>query len=491
MEALKIVFPYLARHKLRIAVGAIAILIGTTFAVVQPYILRLAIDGLGRHFSIGSLTFDVLLYLGAAAGQSIFLFIQRSTVNRVSRFVEYDLRNDLFTHLQGMDQSFFEGMHTGDLMARLTNDLSAVRQFLGQSLITLLSTGIMLIYVVILMLRISVHLAIIAFIVLPFVSLSIWQVGRSMQRRYRKVQDQFGTISTYAQENFSGVRVIKAFVQEDHEVEAFNRANREYVDRALSYQRVSGIMWPLMTFVMGIATALVLYVGGNEVSAGTITIGEFVQFVAYLAMLTWPMISLGWMLNLYQQGAASAGRIVEVLDRRPRIRDSGRTLPPTTIEGRIEFRNVGVRRDDRWVFRDVSFTVEPGESLAIVGMTGAGKSTLMSLVPRVLEPDEGEVLIDGIDVPASHLPDCARRSATCRRIPSSSRRRSPRTRLSESRTRRANKLTKRWRSHDFRKIWNISPTVSKHWSASGASASRVGRSSEPRWRVRSCATQQS
>lgn len=399
MQIVTRVLPYLTRHKLRIAIGFVAIMIATGFSVLQPYILQLSIDDLrSNHQSLSLLTVYVGVYLAAALAQSMFSFIQRSTVNRVSRFLEYDLRNDLFTHLQTLDQRFFGEMHTGDLMARLTNDLNSVRSFVGMGLINLISTGFMLIVVAVLMLLINVKLAIVAFVVLPFVSITMVVVGRAVQRRFRAVQDQFGHVSTYAQENFSGIRVVKAFVQEDREIEAFNRQNEEFVRRNLSYVRLSGIMWPLMFTVTGVALALVLYVGGTEVADRVITLGQFVRFMAYLGMLTWPMISLGYVINLYQQGSASMERIAEVLNREPDIRDSGRTLPIAAVGGEIEFRNVGVRFGDTWIFRDVSFTVPRGSTTAIIGMTGAGKTTLMSLVPRVLEADEGEVLVDGIDV---------------------------------------------------------------------------------------------
>ncbi len=398
MQNLRHVLPYLRRHKLRIGIGVIAILAGTFFGVIQPYILRLAIDHLQKHLTGGELLRYVLLFLGAAVGQSIFAFVQRSTVNRVSRFLEYDLRNAAFRHLQALDQSFYGEMHTGDLMARLTNDLNAVRQFVGMGMISLISTIIMLVVVAILMLIINWKLALVAFAVLPFVSITMAVVSRTLQRRYRLVQDQFGHVSTYAQENFSGIRVVKAFVQEDLEIEAFGRTNEEYVTRNLSYVRLSGIMWPLMSFVVGIALALVLYVGGTEVANREISTGEFVQFNAYLAMLAWPMIALGWVINMFQQGAASMGRVMEVMTRRPTIRDSGRTLGSIQVHGAIQFRHVGVKYDDVTVLEDVSFTVEPGTTVAIVGMTGVGKTTLMSLVPRVLEADEGEVLIDGVNV---------------------------------------------------------------------------------------------
>lgn len=398
MNNLKYVIPYLYRHKVRIAIGVLAIVAGTFCGVLQPYILRLAIDHLQNHPTTSRLITYVLLFLGAALGQSIFAFVQRSTVNRVSRFIEYDLRNAAFRHLQALDQGFYGEMHTGDLMARLTNDLNAVRQFVGMGMISLVSTFIMLVAVASLMLFINWKLALVAFAVLPFISMTMAVVSRTLQRRYRLVQDQFGQVSTYAQENFSGIRVVKAFVQEDLEIESFGRTNEEYVTRNLSYVRLSGIMWPLMTVVVGIAMALVLYVGGTEVAKREITIGEFVQFNAYLAMLSWPMISLGWVINMFQQGAASMGRVMEVMNRAPAIRDSGRTLGSSSIQGGIKFVDVGVKYSDVQIVHNVSFSVDQGSTVAIVGMTGVGKTTLMSLVPRVLEVDEGAVLIDGTDV---------------------------------------------------------------------------------------------
>jgi ATP-binding cassette, subfamily B, multidrug efflux pump len=398
MNQLKHVIPYLERHLWRIGIGFFAIMAGTACSVFQPYVLAQAIDSLQHHPSLSQLNKYVLVYLLAAVGVSVFSFIQRSTVNRVSRFLEYDLRNDAFTHLQSLDQEFYGQMHTGDLMARLTNDLNQVRQFVGMGMISLISTFVMLVTVATLMVIINWELALISFLVLPFCSISMYVIGRSLRLRFRGVQDQYGVVSNQAQENLSGIRVVKAFVQEDLEIEAFARVNEEYRRRSLGYQRISGIMWPLMSTVVGIALALVLFIGGTEVANGQINFGEFVQFTVYLGMLTWPMISLGWVINMYQQGAASMGRIMEVMTRQPTIRDTGRTLPIDTITGKIEFRNVGVHYGDTSVLRNISFTVESGETVAIVGTTGSGKSTLMSLVPRVLEADEGEVLIDGVDV---------------------------------------------------------------------------------------------
>lgn len=397
MRAFRPIVPYLARHKLRIAIGVLAIAISTLFSLTQPYLLGRAIDSLSRP-SLGILTLYAGLMVAAAAGQSMMMFVQRSSVNRVSRYLEYDLRNDAFRHLQALDQRFYGDMHTGDLMARLTNDLNAVRQFVGMGMINIISTTAMLVGAGILMFILSWKLALVAFAVLPFVSITMVLVGRTLQRRYRGVQDQFGNLSTNAQENFSGIRVVKAFAQEERELAAFARANEEYVQRNMGYVVLSGIMWPMMFFVMGIAAALVLYVGGTEVVAGELTVGQFVQFTLYLGLLSWPMIAIGYVINMYQQGSASMERLMEVLNRQPAIRDTGRTLPIAAVGGEIEFRKVSVRRSEQEVLRDVSFQVPRGSTTAIVGMTGVGKTTLMSLVPRVLEADSGEVLIDGVDV---------------------------------------------------------------------------------------------
>ncbi|HZU12894.1 MAG TPA: ABC transporter ATP-binding protein [Chloroflexota bacterium] len=397
MQNLKYLGPYLKQHASRIVAGLILMAVSTGLSVIQPRFVGDAINSL-RHPSLGHLTFYVGLILAAAILQALFSFLQRSALNRVSRLIEYELRNDCFTHLQSLEQRFYQEMHTGDLMARLTNDLSAVRQFIGMGLTNMCMTFMMLVVVSVLMVTLSWKLALIAFIVLPFTTVSVVVLGRVMQRRFRLVQDQFGRISTQAQENFSGIRVIKAFAQEDREIAAFSKANSEYVRLNLSYVRLSGLMWPIMRLVVGLALALVLFVGGLQVINGSLSLGGLVQFTLYLGMLTWPMVSLGYTINQYQQGAASMGRIIEVLHRNPAIADSGRTLPLEEVTGKIEFRNVGVRYDDRWVFRNVSFTVEPGSTTAIIGMTGAGKTTLMSLVPRILEADEGQVLVDGVDV---------------------------------------------------------------------------------------------
>jgi ATP-binding cassette subfamily B protein len=406
MHNMKLLIPYAARYKLRTFLGVIVIALATIASLLQPYYLREGINTITAHYSAHAgnvpslvpLGKYVLLFIGAAALQSICAFFQRSSINRVSRYMEYDLRQDLFLHLQKLDQPFYQEMHTGDLMARLTNDLNSVRQFVGMGVISLIQTAMMLVGVVIAMFLLSWQLTLISLVLMPFTSVAMVLVGRRMQSRYRAVQDQYGAISTFAQESFSGIRVLKAYVQEDLEIGSFSKSNQEYVGRSMKYAQLSGILWPLMFFVVGITAALILYFGGQEVVSGQLNLGTLVQFNAYLGLLTFPMISLGWTMNMYQQGAASMQRIAEVFARQPRIRDTGHTLPIEEISGTIEFRDVSVSHGDHEVLSDISFIVPQGETVAIVGRTGSGKSTLVNLIPRILEADKGQVLIDGTDV---------------------------------------------------------------------------------------------
>ncbi|HEX6606213.1 MAG TPA: ABC transporter ATP-binding protein, partial [Chloroflexia bacterium] len=277
-------------------------------------------------------------------------------------------------------------------------DMSAVRGFIGPGILNTSNTVLMFIIAAVLMFGIDAKLAVIAVLFLPLVSIAFTVIGNKMHQRYEKVQAQFGNLSTRAQENFSGIRVIKAYAQEDLEIARFAKANREYVRLAMDYQRLSGLLWPLMTFVLGVTAGIILFVGGSEVIAGHITLGQFVQFNGYLGMLSWPMIALGWVVNLYQQGVASMGRISEVMRQEPAIADRPTALPVTAIKGEIEFRDVGLSYGGQRVLNGLSFHVPAGQTLAILGATGAGKTSIVNLITRVYEAQQGQVLIDGVDV---------------------------------------------------------------------------------------------
>ncbi len=398
MHDLKSLTPYMARYRIRLLLGAFMVMLATVLALTLPYLVGNAVDKLKDGRPKDEVVGLALLILLLAAFQSVCEFFSRFLVNEVSRRVEYELRNDMFAHLQKMQQSFFQNMHTGDIMARATNDLSAVRNFLGPGISNSVRTTLMFILASALMVTINLNLALILVFFMPLVSVAFIVIGRRMHTRYESVQAQFGHMSTYAQENFSGIRVVKAYAQEAYEIKHFAVANRQYVDRSLAYQRLNQLLWPLMALMLGLAAAAVLYVGGNEVINGHITLGQFVQFNGYLLMLSWPMIALGWVVSLYQQGAASMGRIRELMTQRAKVADSAHTRTIEGIKGDIRFDHVSLSYDKRKVLDDVSFHAPKGSTLAIVGATGAGKTSIVNLIARVHEAQEGRVLVDDIDV---------------------------------------------------------------------------------------------
>jgi ATP-binding cassette subfamily B protein len=312
--------------------------------------------------------------------------------------VEFDLRNRYFAHLERLEPGFFVGYRTGDLVARATNDVSAVRQLFSPALQNVVSTLLLVSIALVLMFQLSPTLAAWAALVIPATMLLFAITRTRIEQRFTRVQEQFAALSDHAQETFAGQRVVKAYAQELAEIEAFRATSREYVQRQLSQIRVTGLLWPLMTLVIGLLTVFLLYAGGREVVDGRLTLGEFVQFNAYVAMMAWPMMSLGWVATMWQQGSASLRRIETVLSTRPRI-----TTPPTAVRdwlptGTIEFRDVSLVSDGRAILRDINLTVPAGATYAIVGPLGSGKSSLMSLIPRLQDVTSGQVLIDGIDV---------------------------------------------------------------------------------------------
>lgn len=399
MHNLRPLGPYLRKFRGKLVWGFVVAALGALFTTVPPYLLRLVVDDLQtRGVDTSRLLLYGLLIVGAAIVAGVFNFGQRQLIQGVSYRIEYALRTDLFRRFMQMDQGFFGENHTGDLMARATNDLSAVRQMLGPGLQSVAASGLQFIVTAIWMLMIDVRLALITLLLLPLISVSFTVIGQRMRARFLQVQQEFGRLSTRAQENFSGIRTIKAYAQEEAEIGSFLKMNHQYQRLNLRYVLLSGVMWPLTSLLMGVISALVLLVGGQGVASGQITLGEFVQFTSYLALLGWPMIALGWTVTLYQQGQASMGRIAEITMRIPGIRTSEHPAPVTAIQGDVRFDDVGVRYGTRWVVRHVTFHVPVGTSLAIVGATGAGKTTLVNLLGRVQDPTEGQVLIDNTDV---------------------------------------------------------------------------------------------
>ena len=370
------------------------------FTLIQPQVLRYAVDDLYRGVTAEKLGRYALLLFGIASVAAIFRYAMRRTVIAASRWIEYDLRNDLFEHLERLPPEYFQHQRTGEIMSRATNDLSAVRMMLGPGIMYLVNTVVVALLSTGFMLAISPTLTLISLLPLPLVSLAVWFFGERIHRRFESIQEHFARLSARVQENLAGVRVVRAFAREPGEIEEFQRLNRDYLDRNLALIRTSGVFYPALELLNGIASLLALWIGGRLVIAGRITLGEFVAFIWYLGMMNWPMVALGWVTSLFQRGLASWARIVEILDTVPTIASAPAAERPETCAGAIEFRHLTFTYPgaERPALRDVSLCVPAGHTLAIVGRTGAGKSTLVHMLPRLFDPPPGTVFLDGRDV---------------------------------------------------------------------------------------------
>ena len=390
-------FHYIGRHRSQLLLGTVAVAAGSIAAVVPPRFIGQIIDGLNRGTTLDQIVQLALFALFFSALEAVFRAAGRYFMMNTSRFIEYDMRNDLFAHLQRMHLGYFQHQRIGDLMARMTNDLSATRMMQGPGVMNIVSTSMTFAFTIISMVSVSLKLTLISVVLMPLVSLTFFFIGRRVHVKFERLQAQFSEMSTTAQENFSGIRVVKAFSQENAEIARFAAVNEEYVRRAINLRRMDGLIWPTMSFILGLAVLATLYVGGQDAIEGRMTLGQLVQFVAYLNLLAWPMIALGWVSNLFQQGWASLQRLQEIWDAKPDIVDP---LTPAahSIRGDVEFRNVSFAYGPTTVLRDVSFTVPAGGSLAIVGHTGSGKSSLVNLIPRLFDATAGQVLIDGVNV---------------------------------------------------------------------------------------------
>lgn len=371
--------------------------VAAILAVVPPRFIGQIVDALNVGTELGVV---IALALGSvlfAAAEATVRGFSRFQIINASRRIEYEVRNDLLAHLQTMHLGYFQHQRIGDLMARLTNDLTAVRQMYGFGIVMTASTTMLLVFTIISMLGVSVKLTILTLLLMPVASGTFWIVGRKVHHKFQELQAQFGEMSTKAQENFSGIRVVKAFSQEEPEIAGFADVNAEYVRRAVDLAKLNGLIWPAMAFIMGIAVLATLYVGGRDAIEGHLTIGQLVQFIAYQNLISWPMIAFGEITNIFQQGWASLLRLQELFDARPAITDP-RDPVEAPARGEVELRGVSFAYGSEIVLRDISFRVPAGGSLAIVGATGSGKSTLVNLIPRLFDPQQGTVLVDGVDV---------------------------------------------------------------------------------------------
>jgi ATP-binding cassette subfamily B protein len=425
--------PYLKRHRGGLLWGGLCVLCNNGVWILFPQVLRRAVNDLHSGVTRQKLLTYALLVIAIALIKGIFQFLTRWVVIGISRDIEFDLRNDLFKHLERLSYSYYQRNRTGDIMARATNDLNAVRMLLGPAIMYSANTIVFTAGALFFMLAISPKLTLFAFLPLPIASIVIQYFGRRIHERFERIQAMFSDISARAQENFSGARVIRAYVQEQAEIAAFESANQEYIRRSLGLVRLMGMLWPTLELMLGIAVVIVLWLGGNLVIngqsdvhlvsylgtrttlslSGSMDVGAFVAFNTYMMQLTWPVIALGWVINIFQRGTASMVRIQEILSQQPEIADedidmnNGETgAPPVrrdaeavaisdAILGDIEFCNLNFAYNGTAVLKDVNLRIPAGSSLAIVGPTGSGKTTLVNLIPRIYDADPGAVLIDG------------------------------------------------------------------------------------------------
>ena len=398
--------PYLLRYKRTLIWGVLTVIASNLFTVVQPLFLGRAIDalkaGIDNHaFVAGDLFRWALIIVGFSVVAGVFTFLTRQTIIVVSRHIEFDLRNDLLAHLQRLSYSYFQNTPTGDLMAHATNDIGSVRNVLGPGIMYPTDSLLTFSMVLVLMLVRHWQLTLLALIPLPFASIAVYSLGKTVHKKSLERQAQFSLLTTRAQENLSGIRVIKSYVREEFETERFGKISWDYLKKNLVLARIQSLMWPLMFMIIGCSIIITLYSGGLRVMAGRLTIGELSAFLAYLVMLIWPVIAFGWVINLLQQGAASMERLSKIFDTNPEIKDTETTDTQIKgIEGAIEFRGMTFthKSGTRPTLESINLLIDKGMTVAVVGYTGSGKTTLVNLIPRLYDITEGQLLIDGNDI---------------------------------------------------------------------------------------------
>jgi len=418
-KSLRPLLPYAKRYRWGYILGTATVLLTNGTWILFPLVLGKAADDLHGGVTRHKLLVYAGILIAIAVVKGIFQFLTRWVVIGISRDIEFDLRNDIFAKLESLSYSYYQRNRTGDIMARATNDLNAVRMLLGPAIMYSANTMVYTAGALAFMISISPWLTLFTFLPLPAVSIIIQTFGRRIHDRFERIQAMFSDISARAQENFSGARLIRAYVQEDAEIAAFERENNEYIRRSLKLVRLMGMLWPTLELMLGCAVVLVLWLGGREVMVGqstlrlvtnlsagnpgilttvkldgSMTVGQFVAFSTYMMQLTWPIIALGWVINIFQRGTASLVRINEIMHEPPEIEDSPNARD-RDFAGEIEFRNLNFSYEGKQVLHDVNLHVPAGSSLAIVGPTGSGKTTLVDLIPRIYDSEPGTVLIDG------------------------------------------------------------------------------------------------
>lgn len=401
MNYLKRLIPYLKVYRKKIYIGFLVIFLGAIFTNIIPLIIASAIDIVKAQKDYSIIFGKALFTVGSAIMSGIFLYFTRQTIIIVSREIENDLRNDFLKKIEEQDLNYFHYHPTGEVMALATNDIPAVRNFLGPGIMYSSETIVNFLMAISLMLSLNVQLTLVAVIPIPLISYIVYRVGKSVNYKFEKVQTQFADLTTKAQETLSGVKVIKSYVREKTEEENFKKYSLDYQKKNMALAKVQSFSFPMMFLLTGISVVIVLYVGGNKVINGSLTLGELTAFIIYLGLLTWPMIAFGWIVNLTQRANASMLRLSKVFDSVPDINDTEITDNSITeLQGGIEFRSTSFRYSDALpvVLDNINFKIEKGETIGVIGHTGSGKSTLVNLIPRLFDTIEGEILLDGVNI---------------------------------------------------------------------------------------------
>ncbi len=402
MEELKKFARYFKPYKWHIILGIVFILVSMAFSLLVPYLVGQAIDDLSQDITPGKVIYYPVVILSVSLFAAFFLFWQRRLLINASRHIEYDMRRDFYGALVNQPLEYFQNNRVGDLMARATNDLAAVRQIVGPMILYSFQAIFALAIVLPIMLNISVKLTLFLLIPLPFVSLTVKYLGEQIHVRFEKIQEFFSNITARVQENLTGVRVVRAYAQEDAEIEKFQQLNREYAQKNIALVKFSAAMRPLLFFFIGLSFVIIVAVGVPMAARDEITAGDFSAFILYLQRMIWYLIALGYVVNLYQRGTASLKRFNAILETIPAIRNEPDAKQQPKIKGKIEFRNLNFSYDETPVLKNINLQIEEGQTVALVGKTGSGKSTLISLIPRLLDAPDETVLID--DIPVRRFP---------------------------------------------------------------------------------------
>lgn len=401
MKNLSTLKKYFIRYKTKLLLGFIFILVSNIGTVYVPLLLKDAINALENNIQTELLLQYALLIVGTSLLAGVFRFLIRQTIIVVSREIEYDLRGDFWDHIQKLPLRYFQNNSTGNIMAHATNDINSVRMFIGPAVMYSIDTGIRLIIVVAIMLSLDTWLTIYALLPLPFLSYVVYRIGKLIHEKYTKIHETFSRLTARAQENYSGIRVIKSYVRETNEINRWKELSREYLKKNMNLVRTQALIMPILLLITGLSIIIVIIVGGTKIIDGEMNLGEITAFIVYLGILIWPMIAFGWVINIIQQAEASMKRINKILNEPYEIEDNSKTdFSIQDLKGRIEFKDVSFKYGEHLpeVLNDINININQGETVAIIGHTGSGKTSLINLIPRLYDVTGGDLLIDGVNV---------------------------------------------------------------------------------------------